>query len=42
MDWLKQALATVYSKDGLVGIVVVAAIIGAALWLFGSDILSLF
>lgn len=42
MDWLKSALATVYTRDGLVGIVVVAAIIGAALYLFGSDLFALF
>lgn len=41
MEWLKGALATVYSKDGLVGAVVVVGVVGLLLWLFGGEVLGL-
>lgn len=40
VEWLKSALATVYSKDGLIGIAVIVALIAgviALLWYLSID-----
>jgi hypothetical protein len=33
IDWLKNALSTVYTKDGLIGIAVVAALLAGVVFL---------
>lgn len=45
IDWLKSALATVYSKDGLIGvaaIVVLLLVVVVVIWYLGIDVTGFF